>query len=114
MKLDENKKLITNASSSTIYRVKSMTGGKRNRFFHSLAERVDVARKKQFPDDPSDMKSTSFSFAIFGVACLAAAAAAAAPTVLVCLVVRRDAHTLPHFLDFFQHLDYAKEKLHLW
>ncbi len=35
-------------------------------------------------------------------------------TILVCLVVHRDAHTLPHFLDYFQKLDYPKEKMHLW
>ncbi len=35
------------------------------------------------------------------------------PTVLVSLLVRDKAHTLPYFLKLFEELDYPKEKLKL-
>lgn len=36
------------------------------------------------------------------------------PTVVVALIARNKAHTLPHFLSLFQQLDYPKERIALW
>lgn len=36
------------------------------------------------------------------------------PTVLVTLLVRNKAHTLPYFLKLFEELDYPKSRLTLW
>lgn len=36
------------------------------------------------------------------------------PTVLVTLLVRNKAHTLPYFLKLFEELDYPKNRLTLW
>lgn len=36
------------------------------------------------------------------------------PNVLVTLLVRNKAHTLPYFLKLFEELDYPKNRLTLW
>lgn len=36
------------------------------------------------------------------------------PTVLITILVRNKAHTLPYFLTFLEQLTYPKERIHLW
>lgn len=36
------------------------------------------------------------------------------PTVLITILVRNKAHTLPYFLTFLERLNYPKDRLHLW
>jgi len=36
------------------------------------------------------------------------------PTILVTLLVRNKAHTLPYFLKLFEELDYPKQRMSLW
>ncbi|CAK9802533.1 Glycosyltransferase 25 family member [Anthophora plagiata] len=36
------------------------------------------------------------------------------PTVLITILVRNKAHTLPYFLTFIEELNYPKERIHLW
>lgn len=36
------------------------------------------------------------------------------PTVLVTLLIRNKAHTLPYFLRLFEELDYPKDRMVLW
>ena len=36
------------------------------------------------------------------------------PTVMVALLVRNKAHTLPYFFKLFEDLDYPKTRLYLW
>lgn len=44
----------------------------------------------------------------------AAAASEAIKTVMIVLLVRNKAHTLPHFLAMLDGLEYPKERLRLW
>ena len=36
------------------------------------------------------------------------------PTVMVAMLVRNKAHTLPYFLYYLQQLDYPKQRIRLW
>lgn len=36
------------------------------------------------------------------------------PTVLIIILVRNKAHTLPYFLTFLERLTYPKKRIHLW
>lgn len=36
------------------------------------------------------------------------------PKVVVPLLIRNKAHTLPYFLSYFENLDYPKDKISLW
>ena len=36
------------------------------------------------------------------------------PTIVIALLVRNKAHTLPYFLTLFERLDYPKDRISLW
>lgn len=36
------------------------------------------------------------------------------PTVVIAILVRNKAHTLPYFLTLLERLDYPKERISLW
>jgi sensor histidine kinase YesM len=36
------------------------------------------------------------------------------PTVVIALLIRNKAHTLPYFLTLLERLDYAKDRISLW
>lgn len=36
------------------------------------------------------------------------------PSVLIAILVRNKAHTLPYFLTFLEQLNYPKPRIHLW
>ena len=36
------------------------------------------------------------------------------PTIMVAILVRNKAHTLPYFLNYFERLNYPKDRMALW
>ena len=37
-----------------------------------------------------------------------------APSVMIAILIRNKAHTLPFFLNYIEHLDYPKDRIRLW
>lgn len=61
-----------------------------------------------------EMKLLRFVYIIGAIVALISASEYKKPTVLITILVRNKAHTLPYFLTYLEQLHYPKDRMHLW